>query len=167
MAESTIVGNDARGLLAQIYYQLERKADALDMVEFAINDVEAKGILPKERWWSLQRVLYYEKNDYKRVTSILEKLVKHYPKWTYWKQLGGMYGEQEREMDRLVASELVYLNNKFDKESQVMGMAYMYLGQRSPIVQQLLLIRELKTKSLSLPPKTWKYWVLLGTKLKS
>jgi len=132
MAESTVVGNDARGLLAQIYYQLNRKADALRMIELAIADVESKGKLPKERWWSLQRVLYYEKNDYKRVTAILEQLVKHYPKWTYWKQLGGMYGEQEREMDRLVASELVYLNGELDKESQVMSVAYMYLGQDVP-----------------------------------
>ena len=57
-------------LLAQIYYQLDRKQESLWIwLEFAINDVEAKGLLPKERWWSLQRVLYYEKNDYKRVTS--------------------------------------------------------------------------------------------------
>lgn len=132
MAESTVVGNDARGLLAQIYYQLDRKADALRMIELAIADVESKGKLPKERWWSLQRVLYYEKNDYNRVITILEQLVKHYPKWTYWKQLGGMYGEQEREMDRLVASELVYLNGELDKESQVMSVAYMYLGQDVP-----------------------------------
>nr|MCS5587209.1 tetratricopeptide repeat protein [Porticoccaceae bacterium] len=104
----------------------------LRMIELAIADVEAKGKLPKERWWSLQRVLYYEKNDFNRVIAILEKLIKHYPKWTYWKQLGGMYGEQEREMDRLVASEVVYLNGELDKESQVMGMAYMYLGAEVP-----------------------------------
>jgi tetratricopeptide (TPR) repeat protein len=132
MDRATIIGNDARGLLAQIYYQLDRKEDSLNMLELAIADVESKGKLPKERWWSLQRVLYYEKNNYKKVISILENLVKHYPKWTYWKQLGGMYGEQERPMDQLVASEVVYLNDKFDKESQVMGMAYMYLGAEVP-----------------------------------
>jgi hypothetical protein len=49
------------------------------MLESAITDVESKGILPKEGWWGLQRVLYYEKDDYKRC-QILEKLVKHYPK---------------------------------------------------------------------------------------
>ena len=132
IADSTIVSNAARGLLAQIYYQLERKAEALTILELAIEDVQAKGKLPKERWWSLQRVLYYEKNDYRRVIQILEELVKHYPKWTYWKQLGGMYGEQERQSDQLVASEVVYINGKFDKESQVMGMGYMYLGAEVP-----------------------------------
>jgi tetratricopeptide (TPR) repeat protein len=118
--------------LAQIYYQLDRKEEALTMLELAIDDVEAKGKLPKERWWSLQRVLYYEKNDYNRVIEILEKLVKHYPKWTFWKQLGGMYGAQERPLDQLVASEVVYLNGKYDKESQVMGVGYMYLAAEVP-----------------------------------
>ena len=112
LAEATIIGADQRYFLAQIYYQLDRKRDALSMVELAINDVESRGILPKERYWGLQRVLYYEKNDYPTVISILEKLVKHYPKWSYWKQLGGMYGEREREMDRLVTTELVYLNDE-------------------------------------------------------
>lgn len=130
--ESSIVSNDARSLLAQIYYQLDRKQESLTMLELAIDDVESKGKLPKERWWSLQRVLYYEKNDYNRVIEILEKLVKHYPKWTFWKQLGGMYGAQERPLDQLVASELVYMNGKYDKESQVMGVGYMYLGAEVP-----------------------------------
>ncbi len=132
MSEATIIGNDARVLLAQIYYQLNRKSESLTMLEAAIDDVESKDILPKEGWWGLQRVLYYEKNNYKRVVSILEKLVTHYPKWSYWKQLGGMYGELEREDDRLVATEVVYMNNQFDKESQVMSMAYMFLGAEVP-----------------------------------
>ena len=123
-----IVGADARMLLAQLYYQLERKAAALVMVEIAIAEAEAKEILPKESMWSLQRVLYYEKDDLKKVTSILQKLVTHYPKWTYWKQLGGMYGSQERETDQLVATEMVYMNDQLTTESQVMSMAYMYLG---------------------------------------
>ena len=130
--ESTIVSNAARGLLAQIYYQLERKDDALVLLELAIDDVESKGKLPKERWWSLQRVLYYEKNEYGKVVDILEKLVKHYPKWTFWKQLGGMYAEQERPLDQLVASEVVYMNGKYDKESQVLGLGYMYLAAEVP-----------------------------------
>ncbi len=132
LAEATIVGADQRYFLAQIYYQLERKRDSLNMVELAISDVESRGILPKERYWGLQRVLYYEKSDYQTVIAILEKLVKHYPKWSYWKQLGGMYGEREREIDRLVSTELVYLNDELKKESEVMSMAYMYLGAEVP-----------------------------------
>lgn len=132
ISESTIVGSDAKVLLAQIYFQLDRKAEALALVEEAIGEYEARGEIPKEGWWSLQRVLYYEKNDYKKVASILENLVTHYPSWSYWRQLGGMYGELERETDRLVATEVVYLNNQLETESQVMSMGYMYLGAGVP-----------------------------------
>ena len=55
-----------------------------------------------------------------------------------------MYGEQEREMDRLVASELVYLSNQFDKESQVMGMGYMYLGQEVPYKAAVIIDKGIK-----------------------
>lgn len=132
MAEATIIGADAKVLLAQIYYQLERKNDALRLVEEAITEFESKGNLPKEGWWGLQRVLYYEKNNYPKVIEILEKMVKHYPKWTYWRQLGGMYGEVERDTDRLVATEVVYLNGQLDKESQIISLAYMFLGAEVP-----------------------------------
>ena len=144
MEASLIVGADAKMLLAQIFYQLERKNDSLRFVNEAIADVEAKAILPKEGWWGLQRVLYYEKNDYKKVVDILEKLVKHYPKWTYWRQLGGMYGEQEREMDRLVATEMVYLNGELSKESQVLSMAYMYLGAEVPYRAAVIIDKGMK-----------------------
>ena len=144
MEASLIVGADAKMLLAQIYYQLERKNDSLRFVNEAIADVEAKAILPKEGWWGLQRVLYYEKNDYTKVVNILEKLVKHYPKWTYWRQLGGMYGEQERETDRLVATEMVYLNGQLDKESQVLSMAYMYLGAEVPYRAAVIIEKGMK-----------------------
>ena len=160
MDAAVIIGGDARSLLAQIYYQLDRKDDALNMLELAINDAESKDLLPKEGWWGLQRVLYYEKNDYKRVTSILEKLVTHYPKWTYWKQIGGMYGELEREMDRLVATEIVYLNNQLDKESQVMSMAYMYLGAEVPYRAALIIEKGMKDEIIK---KNAKNLELLGT----
>ena len=154
-----IVGADARMLLAQLYYQLERKADALAMVEIAIAESEAKAILPKESMWSLQRVLYYEKDDLKKVTSILQKLVKHYPKWTYWKQLGGMYGAQERETDQLVATEMVYLNDQLTTESQVMSMAYMYLGAEVPYRAARIIEKGMKDEIIE---KTAKNLEVLG-----
>jgi len=154
-----IVGLDARMLIAQLYYQLERKADALGMVEIAIDESEAKDILPKETMWSLQRVLYYEKDDIKKVTLILQKLVKHYPKWTYWKQLGGMYGTQERETDQLVATEMVYLNDQLTTESQVMSMAYMYLGAEVPYRAAMIIDRGMSDKIIE---KTAKNLEVLG-----
>jgi tetratricopeptide (TPR) repeat protein len=132
MEQSPIVGSDAKVLLAQAYYQVDRKNDSLRLVEEAINEQEAKGNLPKESWWSLQRVLYYEKNDYRKVVDILKKLIRHYPSFSYWRQLGGMYGELGAEMNQLVATEMPYLAGEMDQERQLLSLAYMYMGASAP-----------------------------------
>jgi tetratricopeptide (TPR) repeat protein len=157
-----VIGADQRLTMASIYYQLERKEDALRTVELGIADAEAKGILPKERMWALQRVLYYEKDDLKKVTSILKQLVTHYPKWMYWKNLGGMYGAQEQEMNQLVSYEVVYLNGELTTESDVMSMAYMYLGADVPYTAAKILekgmsddIVKRNSKNLDLLGNAW------------
>lgn len=135
MKVSPIVGADAKVLLAQAYYQLDRKDRALSLVEEAIREQESKGNLPKEGWWSLQRVLYYEKNDYNKVVDILKKLIKHYPSYSYWRQLGGMYGELGKTVEQLVSNEVVYLAGQFDdQERQLVSMAYLYLGSDAPFL---------------------------------
>jgi tetratricopeptide (TPR) repeat protein len=155
-----VIGADQRLTMASIYYQLDRKDDALRTVELGISDMEAKGLVPKERMWSLQRVLYYERDDLKKVTSILKKLVTHYPKWLYWKNLGGMYGAQEQEMNQLVSYELVYLNNELTTESDVMSMAYMYLGADVPYRAAKIIAKGMRDDIVE---ENAKYLDLLGT----
>ena len=134
MKESPIVGSDAKVLLAQAYYQLDRKSDALRYVEEAIRETEAKGNLPKEGWWSLQRVLYYEQGQYAKVVDILKKLIKHYPSFSYWRQLGGMYSELNEPMKQLVSTDVVHLAGQLNQERQLISLAYMYMGADAPFM---------------------------------
>jgi tetratricopeptide (TPR) repeat protein len=110
--------------------------------------------------WALQRVIYYEKDDLKKVTSILKKLVTHYPKWMYWKNLGGMYGSQEQDMNQLVSYEIVYLNDELTTESEVMSMAYMYLGADVPYRAANIIDKGMRDNIVD---KNAKYLDLLGT----
>ncbi|HLS97966.1 MAG: tetratricopeptide repeat protein [Porticoccaceae bacterium] len=144
MKVSPTVNADAKVLLAQAYYQTERKNDALRLVEEAIREQESKGVLPKEGWWSLQRVLYYEKDDYKRVVDILKKLIKHYPSFSYWRQLGGMYGELNQEINQLVATEVTYLAGDLDEERQLVSLAYMYMGAGAPYMGARIIEKGMK-----------------------
>ena len=155
-----VIGADQRLTMASIYYQLDRKDDALRTVELGISDMEAKGLVPKERMWALQRVIYYERNDLKKVTSILKKLVTHYPKWMYWKNLGGMYGAREQDMNQLVAYEVVYLNDELTTESDVMSMAYMYLGADVPYRAAKIIAKGMSDDIIE---ENAKYLDLLGT----
>jgi tetratricopeptide (TPR) repeat protein len=144
MKVSPTVNADAKVLLAQAYYQTERKKDALRLVEEAIAEQESKGNLPKEGWWGLQRVIYYENEDYKRVVDILKKLIKHYPSFSYWRQLGGMYGELNQEINQLVATELSYLAGQLDEERQLISLAYMYMGASAPFMGARIIEKGMK-----------------------
>lgn len=155
-----VISPDERLTMGSLYYQLDRKEDALRMIELGIADMEAKGLIPKERMWALQRVIYYEKDDLKKVTSILKKLVTHYPKWMYWKNLGGMYGSQEQDMNQLVSYEIVYLNDELTTESEVMSMAYMYLGADVPYRAANIIDKGMRDNIVD---KNAKYLDLLGT----
>ena len=134
MKQSAVVGADAKVLLAQAYYQLNRKREALRFVNEGINEWLSKGKLPKENWWGLQRVIYYENKDYKRVVGVLKKLIKHYPKYSYWRQLGGMYGELNQDINQLVATELGYLAGNMSKERELLSMAYLFIGADAPFL---------------------------------
>lgn len=132
MAASDTVGAADYALRAQAYYQKGDQARALQDMNKAVSMFEAKGKVPKENWLSLQRFLYYEKNDYKMVSKILEKLVKHYPKGEYYKQLSGMYGELKREKDQLHMMEAAYIAGALQKEKELLNMAYLFMGNDVP-----------------------------------
>jgi len=159
MKASTVVGADAKVLLGQAYYQLERKRDALRMVNEGISEWEKKGQLPKENWWGLQRVIYYENKDYKRVVSILKKLIKHYPKYSYWRQLGGMYGELNQDINQLVATELGYLAGNMSKERELLSMAYLFMGADAPFLAARVVEKGIEQGVIK---KTAKNWEFLG-----
>lgn len=119
-------------LLGQAHYQVKELDKALRWVEEAIADYETEGKVPEENWWGIQKVIYYDKKNLRKVTEILEELVVHYPKAKYWRQLGGMYGELGRDLDRLVAYDILYLQNFLNKDTRLRGLAYMYLGADVP-----------------------------------
>lgn len=134
MKASPMISSDAKVLLAQAYYQINQKKESLRLVDEAIAEQESKGNLPKEGWWSLQRVIYYETRDYKKLTDVLKKLVRHYPSFSYWRQLGAIYGELGQEINQLVATELTYLAGDLDEEQELVGLAYMYMGAGAPFL---------------------------------
>jgi tetratricopeptide (TPR) repeat protein len=148
MEVSTIVGADAYVLLGQAYYSIEDMKQALANVNIAVDMYEAKGKVPKENWYSLQRALYYDKGDNKTVIKILEKMVRHYPKATYFKQLSGMYGAAERDKDQLHMLDGVRLMGALNKEKEILNLAYLYLGEDYPYKAAVVVEKGLKDKTI-------------------
>lgn len=119
-------------LFASLYYQVEDQKNALININEAIRVQEAAGKVPAESWYGLQRGLYLEKEDYKSAGLVVEKLVRHYPKASYWRQLAQIYAMLNREKDKLGALEATYLMGGLTQERDLIVLASYYLEAEVP-----------------------------------
>ncbi|MFD2164734.1 tetratricopeptide repeat protein [Thalassotalea euphylliae] len=119
-------------LFAQVYYQDRKFADALTHINKAIELVRAENGNPKENWLILQRASYYELKQPKKVTEVMEELVRLYQKPEYWIQLAGMYGEIGEEKKQLGAMETAWQAGYVTKSSDIIMLAQLYLFNQLP-----------------------------------
>jgi tetratricopeptide (TPR) repeat protein len=155
-----IVGADPYALLAQGYYQLNDYGNALKNINTAVEKFEKVGKVPKENWFAVQRAIYFEKEDYNKVIEILHKLVRHYPKATYWKQLSGMYGQIGNEKDQMHTLEVAYLMGALNKDRELLNLAYLYMGAEIPYKAAKVIDQGIKDKII---PETSKNLETLST----
>mgnify|MGYP000179737685 CR=1 FL=1 len=126
------IGANAHALMAQGYYQQKKYRSALKEIELAVNDYKSRGKVPKEPWYGLQRFLYYELKNYKKVASLLEETLAYYQKKAYWLQLSAMYSELDQGDKMLAAYEAAYIQGLLEKEKEVVNMAYIFLANETP-----------------------------------
>ncbi|HTF98902.1 MAG TPA: hypothetical protein VL995_22385 [Cellvibrio sp.] len=119
-------------MFSTLYYQLEDSKNALLNVNEAVKAQEGAGKVPAESWYVLQRGLYFDKEDYKGGLVVLEKLIKHYPKAQYWKQLSQVYRMLDRSNDALNALETCYLMGGLTSEKDIVNLAYSFLEAEVP-----------------------------------
>lgn len=118
--------------LARAYYQTEQFGKALKPAQEVVDLVEKQGEVPKEDWYLLLRAIHFEQNNYAAMAGALEKLVKHYPKKSYWVQLASIYGELKQQDKRLSAMEIAYRQNLLDEENELINLAQLFLQADVP-----------------------------------
>ena len=126
--EAVIVDPGGEILLARAYHQVNRKDEALALVERVVVEVVAAGVVPKESWLNFQWALYYERANYRATILVSNRLLANYPKVKYWKQLSAMYGALSDAEKEMLALEVTYLQDGLDKEKQFVALAYQYLA---------------------------------------
>lgn len=119
-------------MLAQAYYASKSYDNALTNVDAAIRIEEASGKKIRENWLRLKAALYYEKGDMRRTADAYELLVRFYPKDSYILQLAGIYGELNENQRRLALYDALYENGNLAKESELMNLAFMFVGADVP-----------------------------------
>lgn len=157
-------GASAYILLAQGYYQLKEYDLSLKNVETAIGMYKTKGKVPKENWYGLQRFLYYEKDNFRKVVEILNELLTHYPKKQYWMQLSAMQSELKSDSKQLAAMEVAYRQGMLDKEKELVNLAYLLLANEVPYKAAKVLDKGIKDKIVEATSKNLE---LLGNSWRS
>ncbi|MCK5433567.1 MAG: hypothetical protein KAJ03_12540, partial [Gammaproteobacteria bacterium] len=119
-------------MLAQAHYQIKSFSPALKNLDKAIAIETAEGKKVKENWLRMKAAIYFEKKDTKNTLKTYEELLRHYPNMIYLRQIAGLHGELGNERKRLTTYDAIYLQGALRNESEVLNLAYMYLGQEIP-----------------------------------
>lgn len=151
-------------LFAQVYYQTKQYQNAVGPISTAISLVENKGEAPKENWLILQRAVYFELKQPEKVAAVLEKMVRLFDKPEYWIQLGGMYGELEKEKEQLAVLEAAWQAGYITKSSDILNLAQLYYFHQVPFKAGRLLeqamekgIVEKSVKNLEFLAQAWSF----------
>ena len=113
-------------LKAQASYQAKDYKGALTYIENAIERQAAEGFKVEENWYVLQRAIYFELKQPKKVTEVLETMVRLFNKPEYWTQLAGMYGEIGEEQKQLAVMEAAYQQGYVTKASDLRNLSQIY-----------------------------------------
>ena len=140
-------------MLAQAHYQLRNWQPALANLDRAIALEQAQGKPIKENWLRMKAAIYFEKNDTKNTLKTYRQLFHLYPKRNYLRQIAGLHGELGQDRKRLTTYDALYLDGALDRETDVLNLAYMYLGQEIPYKAGRIIETGMERKLIKQSPK--------------
>lgn len=159
MATQESPGFSAYYFLAQAYYGLEDFKNIIPNINNAIELARTQGIEPKENWYLLLRVAYFELGQMDKVREMLEILTLNYEKPEYWRQLAAIYSELKMEQKQFSTMEVAYRRGYLENESQLINMAQIYLYHGVPIKAAWVIEKGMKDGAIK---KEGKNYELLG-----
>ena len=119
-------------LYAQNLYQVNRYADMIEPIEKAISEAQRRELEVKEDWYVLLNFAYFQQEDYAKVRDIQKILLVQWPKKRYWFSLAGAYTELGEDDNLLAAYDAAFTQGMFDKESEYVTMAQLYMQHEVP-----------------------------------
>lgn len=144
----SIVPEDYYYFRAQIYYQSDRKDEALRAITRAIDFKEKNGGIPKESWLKLQLAVYADREDYKSAEKVAEKLAVNYTNTKLLAQLASIYGLNGKEKEQMALLDLLNVVNALDKERELRNLAYLYLSADAPYLASRVLKKGFKAEQI-------------------
>lgn len=131
-------------LEGQIYYQMERYADAVPLLVRAVQMNRDQGITPKENWLLLLHSCYLQLEDYQNLLGVARELIRYYPKDQYILTLAGVYSELGDTKKQLALTEVLYESGAVEPERHAVNLANLYLLHEIPFKAAQVLEKEIE-----------------------
>jgi tetratricopeptide (TPR) repeat protein len=131
-------------LLAQNYYQVNRYADMVEPIETAISEAQRRETEVREDWYVLLNFAYFQQENYAKVRDIQKILLINWPKKRYWFSLAGAYTELGEEENLIAAYDAAYTQGMFEKESEYVTMAQLFMQAEVPYKAATLLEKQME-----------------------
>ena len=148
-------------LLGQAYFQLGDFKKSRSSMQTAITMAEEEGYKPKENWYVIiaacigeMKKEIGEKKSLLLQVDIYEILVNLYPKKIYFIQLGGTYGQLDRERDYMITLKAAHAKDLLDKESEYLALAQLLLLNENPFWAANVLVSGQKKMKTIINDKT-------------
>ena len=125
-------GYDPHIFMGQVYYQMKDYRNAVIQVEKGIEIAQARNVPTKEQWWALLNFLYFEQENWSKVLSTLEILVKRFPKRMYWMRLAGVHGQEGNENEQLWTMQAAYHAKMFEQSADYTNLAGLLMQAEVP-----------------------------------
>lgn len=147
---STVVepNADAFYTYSTLCYQMSDYACSLKNVNIAVDMIEKAGFTPKETWYNLQRGINNEREDYKASLKANIKLVKNYPKKSYWNDMASFYSLLEDNDKALAIMDTGFVGGTFVKEKQYLQLAQFLYQADAPYSAAMVIEKGMKKKAI-------------------
>jgi tetratricopeptide (TPR) repeat protein len=159
LASAQNPGPEPHILIGQAMYQLGRYEDAVVPVQAAIAEATDRGQEPREHWYGLLRVIYYETGDLEHLIDVLEILVTRFPSKEYWLHLASAFGEADDPRRQLAAYELAYAQGYLRSSAEIVLLSQLLLQADVPYRAGMLLQAGLEDGTVE---DTADHWRLLA-----
>jgi tetratricopeptide (TPR) repeat protein len=147
---------DAWYLKAQVHYQLQQYAEAVEPMRTAIGLAEELGREPQESWYQLLYVTYFELEDYPRVIETLTFMLEHWLKRDYLMQLAAVYSQEGRDTYALALYEGAFEMGWLERGPDLVTFSQMLMNADIPYKAAVLMQRGLDSGVVESSESNWR-----------
>lgn len=142
---------------ATAYYQQHKLNNALKYIKIAIR----KEKKPHESWYNLYLGIEFDLKNYDDAIDVLKKMITFWPnKPEYWRNLSGLYLQQEQDEKALSVLRIAYAKHYIKKESQLLNLARLSILNGIPYFAGGVIAKGIKSGDIK---SNLDNWQLLST----